>query len=320
MDKICILINQANELIEKNNPIQLIDDLNNTISNQEIEINKLSMSLKNIDNKYLEQIKKLQSEIDSKNIELKQKNEEINNFAKFSIIQKVNKQLEERNNYIQILESQIEKIRKYKVEPISPKIVQSEEITEEPNKKYKNKIIDEKSEELVVGQVEETIIESSKELLEETIIVTVKEQVEESVEESINEQVEEPIKKSRKKNKIIEEPIEEPVEEQIKEQIKEQIEEQIIKPKNKINEEQIEIIIEEPVKKSKKKDKMIEEFRNDIFNPDIFNEINGYQLIIYKKKYYLRDLETNQLYDIDNYKPNKVVGIYTINGKVKLNM
>jgi len=306
MDKICILINQANELIEKNNPMQLINDLNNTISNQEIEINKLSISLKNIDNKYLEQIKKLQSEIDSMNLELKQKNEEINNFSKFSIIQKVNKQLEEKNNYIQILESQIEKVRKNKVEPISPKIAQSDETVDDPFKKSKNKIIDERSEKLIESTneketVEETVNDIIIETVTESIVKdskgeTIKEPVDDAIIETVKESLEEPIKKPKKKNKIIEEQIEEPTKLEVKEHI------------------------DETVKKSKKKDRMIEEFRNDTFNPEIFNEINGYQLIIYKKKYYLRDLETNQLYDIDDYKPNKIVGIYTINGKVKLNI
>jgi len=40
---------------------------------------------------------------------------------------------------------------------------------------------------------------------------------------------------------------------------------------------------------------------------------------MYKKKYYLRDLETNQLYDILDNKPHNIVGLYTINGKIKLN-
>jgi hypothetical protein len=64
---------------------------------------------------------------------------------------------------------------------------------------------------------------------------------------------------------------------------------------------------------------MIEEFRNDSFDPENFSEINGFELIMYKKKYYLRDLETNQLYDILDNKPHNIVGLYTINGKIKLN-
>jgi hypothetical protein len=76
------------------------------------------------------------------------------------------------------------------------------------------------------------------------------------------------------------------------------------------------VVDDQPKEKIKKKSK---EISNESFNPDNFIEINGYDLIMYKKKYYLRDLETNQLYDIQNNSPNKFIGIYTINGKVKLN-
>ena len=96
MDKLCEIIKQANEIIMNENPIQLINDLKITINNQQLENLRLSNELKNIDNKYLEQINKLNSDLESRTIELKQKNEEIKNFAKFSIIQKVNKQLEEK--------------------------------------------------------------------------------------------------------------------------------------------------------------------------------------------------------------------------------
>jgi hypothetical protein len=72
-------------------------------------------------------------------------------------------------------------------------------------------------------------------------------------------------------------------------------------------------------KSSKEKQRKIKEINNDNFNPDNFIEINGYELMMYKKKYYIRDLETNQLYDIQDNKPNNIIGIYTINGKVKLN-
>jgi hypothetical protein len=50
--------------------------------------------------------------------------------------------------------------------------------------------------------------------------------------------------------------------------------------------------------------------KDNIFDPDEFDEINGYELITYRKKYHLRDLETNEIYNILNYLPNKVIGIY----------
>jgi hypothetical protein len=54
-----------------------------------------------------------------------------------------------------------------------------------------------------------------------------------------------------------------------------------------------------------------------VFNPDAFEDINGYELITYKKQYYLRDMESNEIYSIENNKPLKVVGLLS-NGKCKL--
>ena len=61
-----------------------------------------------------------------------------------------------------------------------------------------------------------------------------------------------------------------------------------------------------------------EEPREIAFDPDNFEEINGYELLVYKKIYYLRDLETDELYSIQDNKPNKVVGLINNKGKVKL--
>jgi predicted RNase H-like nuclease (RuvC/YqgF family) len=55
------------------------------------------------------------------------------------------------------------------------------------------------------------------------------------------------------------------------------------------------------------------------FDPDNFEEINGYELMLYKKNYYLRDLETNELYNIVNNKPDSVVGFINNKGKPKFN-
>ena len=250
MDKLCNLIIQANQLITDNNLTGLINDLETTINKQQNEIKDLSTKLDDIDHKYLEQINKLTLELEVKANELKLKNEELKDFAKFSLIQKVNKQLEEKNNYIQILESQLDKLKKN--QSVVSKQTQNENMSEE------HKL--------------------------SPIIV------EEPIKKSIDVPIEEPIKKSKSKQVI--EPIEGPIKEEL---------------------------VEEQPKKTKKKNKMIEEFRNDNFNPENFIEINGYELIMYKKQYYLRDLETNQLYDILNNNPNNVVGLYTINGKVKLN-
>ena len=55
------------------------------------------------------------------------------------------------------------------------------------------------------------------------------------------------------------------------------------------------------------------------FDPDNFEDINGYELILYKKNYYLRDLETNELYNIIDNKPGEIVGLLSSKGKVKFN-
>jgi hypothetical protein len=95
------------------------------------------------------------------------------------------------------------------------------------------------------------------------------------------------------------------------ESIKENKEEQNNKSRKK-KEDKIEDKVEEKNIKEK--------YSNETeFNPDEYEDINGYELLCYKKKYYLRDLETSEIYDINDYKPNKVVGLITKGGKMKLN-
>jgi hypothetical protein len=71
MDKLCELIKQANEIIINNNPVQIINNLEITINNQKEQIILLSDQLKIIDNKYLEQINKLNADLEHKTNELK---------------------------------------------------------------------------------------------------------------------------------------------------------------------------------------------------------------------------------------------------------
>ena len=58
---------------------------------------------------------------------------------------------------------------------------------------------------------------------------------------------------------------------------------------------------------------------NSVFNVENFEDINGFELTSYKKNYYLRDLETNELYDIVDNKPGKIVGLLNSKGKIKFN-
>ena len=66
-------------------------------------------------------------------------------------------------------------------------------------------------------------------------------------------------------------------------------------------------LTKEPIVETKKK-------VNSEFNVDNFEDINGFELTSYKKNYYLRDLETNELYDIYNNKPGKIVGLLNSKG------
>lgn len=49
-----------------------------------------------------------------------------------------------------------------------------------------------------------------------------------------------------------------------------------------------------------------------------YEEFDGYELIMYKKKYYYSNNNTNELYNIVNGHPKKCVGIIQTSGKVKL--
>jgi hypothetical protein len=112
---------------------------------------------------------------------------------------------------------------------------------------------------------------------------------------------------------------EESVKQNKEESVKENTKDTNNKSKKK-KEDKIEDKIEDK-KEDKVEEKNIKEkYSNETeFNPDEYEDINGYELLCYKKKYYLRDLETSEIYDINDYKPNKIVGLITKGGKMKLN-
>ena len=209
INQIISLITKTNELV---NTINLPDLVNNFEKlKQENILLKKELEVKNI----------IISDLESKyKQDIESKNSELTNLTKVSMLQSANKQLTEKTNYIQILESQLEKL-KHK-ENVSKETVSKETIPKETIPK-------------------ETL---QKEVLKETIP---------------------------------------------KEVLKETI------PKETIPNETL----------------------KETFNPDEFEEINGYELILYKKKYYLRDLETNELYSIYENMPKEVVGLINKNGKPK---
>jgi predicted RNase H-like nuclease (RuvC/YqgF family) len=64
----------------------------------------------------------------------------------------------------------------------------------------------------------------------------------------------------------------------------------------------------------------IKKLENEKLNNDLESiEINGYELLLYKNNYYLKNNNTNELYNIKNKKPDKIVGIINSSGKVKFN-
>ncbi len=200
--------------------------------------------------------------------------------------------------------------------------VQVQESTEKPKKKKKEKqvienpVVDTVTEEIVIDKpvVEETIedqkvINAEQEGVQEPTEKPKKKKkekqvVEEQVIEIEKEPVEEPNEKPKKKKSKNTEPVveeeQQPLEEEQQPLEEEPIEEEIIK--------------ETTDKKKKKKEKQAKPF-----DPEDFEDVNGYELITYKKNYYLRDLETNELYSIVDNNPGEVVGLLSNSGKVKLN-
>ena len=101
----------------------------------------------------------------------------------------------------------------------------------------------------------------------------------------------------------------------------ESVKEDNIKQKDKEDNNKSKKKKEDKIEEKKEEKNIKEKYSNESeFNPDEYEDLNGYELLCYKKKYYLRDLETSEIYDINDYKPNKVVGLITKGGKMKLNI
>jgi hypothetical protein len=240
--------------LEKSTLNNVIDDLNNKITDITLEKLQLNNVIDDLNKKIIAANFKYDNDIELLSNKLTVKQEEFNDLKKVSYITSINKQLSEKNNYIKILEGQLEKLKK------TSHYIEKIELTPEI-------------------KVEE-IVEEIKE--EEIKVEEIK--VEEIVEEI----------------KVEENKVEEIVEEIKVEEIK--VEEKVKTKK---------------VKKSKTKKESNVELDNQ-FDPDMFEDINGFELLIYKQKYYLRDLETSEIYDIVDNKQNQIVGLINSKGKIKL--
>jgi hypothetical protein len=268
------LIQQTSELAQTLNIVKIFEDLNGELDEYEKENSKL-----------LEQLQEKTHSITELNTKLKQKSEDLANMTKVSVMQSLSKQLNEKNSYIQILESQLEKLKN-----TNQALNNLNNIPNSP--KYK---------------VETPYLNATNESTKQTSIVNSNDANSNSNSNTNNELVQDtkPKKKKKEKDTIKNEP-----------ELVEQISVKEI-PVEQTPTEQLEPEEPKQNKNKKKKESIIEHI--DSFDPDNFEDINGYELIVYKKKYYLRDLETNELYDIVNNQPNIVVGLISTNGKVKFN-
>lgn len=268
MDKItdfCTLYNKLTNTMPAIELIRQFDKLNLEISHLNYTLEKIQEELKNKSNQYDQLLQKYNTEIEHKNKEIENKNLEMKNYSKVSFIVSMNKELDEKKNYIRILESQLEH--------------------------YKSSVTDANQNK-----------SKSKETIEVHVLDTIQSNnITDQPSDDTNS------KKSKKKTNKVEENMEEP----------EEVSDKKLKKKKPLVEEPPQPIVEVSEKKSKKKKELVD-LQVEEFDVNNFEDINGYELMAYKKKYYLRDLETNEVYDIENGKPNNIIGIIT-NGKIRFN-
>ena len=276
-----------------------------------------------ITNQFLDletKITNLEQQNNDLTLELEKKNKEIDdlkNLNKKSIYQSMDKQINESKKYIKILESQIEKnkiktiVSDKEIKTIVSEEKESKTIASE-EKEIKTIASEEKEIKTIASDKEEIkIIASDKEEIK--IIASDKEEIKiiaSDKEEKETIAFEENISKTTSKKKK-----KEAIDLDLFEEINGF---ELLEYKKTPGKEEIKMIPKELEKESKLQSKKKKKDK-ETFDLDLFEEINGYELLEYKKIYYLKDLETNELYDIVNFKPNKVIGILSMNGKVKLN-
>ena len=324
----CVLTNLKNFTDNINNDIINIITENEQLQNI---INELNIKIKS----YEKELVTIQDDYD--------------NLKKVSYITSLNKQLHDKNNYIAILESQLNKYKNSKIiDNIDDLNILPTKTKKKQNKTSNNlenivqKIIPE-------NIVQEIILENNNLIITPEIIVQditennnliitpeiiVQDITEnnnliitsEIIVQDITENIIKKKKKHKSKTQVVEPLIEPPIEPSIEPPIEPSIEPSIEPPIEPSIEPPIEPSIEPPIETEqtvnnnvkleniiKKKHKKVS---NDNFNPEDFEEVNGFELLIYKKTYYLRDLETNELYDILNNKQNNVVGLVNSKGKI----
>ena len=369
MDKfntLCSLMSQANLLIGQMDLETLINNQNNQIENLTKENTGLKELVDGLNKQIRELNFKYDKDIELLSNELKAKQEELSSLTKVSYIHQINKQLVEKTNYCQILESQLDKLRREQNQPVQPNPVierlakkaadaeaeikaqkeESDKAKLNVGKKARKQAISEQDvpDFSSTNQIHDTVPDAVPDAVPDTVPVsdavsnTVPDTVEQkSVTELVtresveSEHVEQ--KKGKKTKKLVEEQVDvteeisktdpvdvttepEPVEQKKGKKTKKQL---VVdeEPEPMVVHVPDPVIEPEQPKKSKKSKKIVEEPNTD-FDPDNFEDLNGFELLMYKSNYYLRDLETSELYNIDANKPDKIVGLINGKGKVKL--
>ena len=291
MDKyntLCSLIEQANILAKEIDFKTTIDSLNlsiETLTNTNIKLNEtndlLNKEVKELNFRYNKDMELLSNE-------LKNKQEDLVNLTKVSYIQSLNKQVLEKNNYILILESQLDKLRLQNSSNQTAIIDKRAKIAADAAAQ----IAADAAAQIAADAAAQIAADAAAQIASDAaaqIASDAAAQIAENEEELIEEKS---IKSKKSKKQVIDDDTDE---------------------ENHIVEN---YVVEEKPKKRKKSKQQNNE---DKFDPETFEDINGYELLVYKNKYYLRDLETSELYDIVNNKPNHIVGLINSKSKVKFN-
>jgi hypothetical protein len=334
LKQLSTVITQAYYLIDKINKDNRFEELvetNTKLLNKNIVLEK---ELDNLKNKY-------DNDMNIKIKELNEKSDELKNLTKVSFVQSLNKQVMDKNLIIQQLENQIIKLRANQANEnkfCTPNLHSQHHqqyvpvVTEQPSpinitdKTNENDKTDENN------KLDETIKSNNKKGVKKINTKQEEPYVEEIKETTTENETQEKSKKGGKKDKYIVEVTEQSNKEEVVIEeyngetvieesnegvvIEENNGETVIEESNEgvvIEENNGETVIEEKPKKKKK------EKQPKPFDPNDFEDVNGYELISYKKNYYLRDLETNELYNIIDNNPREIVGLLNSKGKVKFN-
>ena len=337
------LINQANEIVSTN-------DFGDNINKLSMENIQLKDTIFYMEKQISELNFKYNKDTEILSNELKTTNDELSNLTKVSTIKQIYKQLEEKNNYCQILESQLEKLKRE--QQILNKSVKNNKIDEDlvidslvctidniikndltnNNKFYNSDLINEfiiKNKEGVYNTIEILLSKhkqnnSLEQLIDNPDMDYIRTFLYQNIKlvdfDNNNKIVED--NNDNNNNKIVEDNNDNnnnKIVEDNNDNNNNKIVEDNENNNNKIvedNNDNNNIVVNDnnvTVRKKSKKNKEIPAF--DIEN---FEDINGYDLITYKSNYYLKNLETNEIFDIKLNKPDKVVGLINSKGKVKL--